>query len=376
MKRHAASLTDLDRIWSTPAGSALLEAALDGQDVDHAEVVTADGADASVLPGGGASLAALVGGLLEQGVRVYEESDGISGVTRAKWARVHTAPLAADLPDERPALTPDDESPRIDQEFAALCGMQTPAERAGLRASIAEHGCRDPLVVWEERDVLLDGHNRLAVCRELDVSFETVEYSFPGRTAARNWIIDNALARRSLSTAQRRYLRGKRHLAERRDKTENLRRGNDAPIPQVEASGKTAGRIAEREGVSRATIERDAEFARALDALGAKGRGAILAGEVKLSRALLARAAEQGVRSVSGLVALKESAAAAPEPDPLARLDALAARVSRLVDEVLSQARQPDDRARLANVWALGADVGRLAAAIPAAPAEEVPSHG
>ena len=280
-------------------------------------------------------------------------------------------PSQPTFPTSTPRSHRDDESPRIDQEFAALCGMQTPAERAGLRASIAEHGCRDPLVVWEERDVLLDGHNRLAVCRDLDVSFETVEYSFPGRTAARNWIIDNALARRSLSTAQRRYLRGKRHLAEK--KPEGRPRKE---LPQVEGvSGETAARIAEREGVSRATIERDAEFARSLDAIGAKARAAVLAGEVKLSRALLSRAAEQGVRSVSGLVALKDGAAA-PAPDPLARLDALAARVSRLVENALSQALQPGDRARLANVWALGADLDRLAAAIPAAPAEEVASHG
>lgn len=370
MIRYAASLTDLDRVWKTPAGAALLDAALDGQDADQAEVVTAGGADASILRGTDAHVAALVGGLLEQGVRVYEESHGVPGHPRGRWTRVTEAPDVPELPDDSTRFA-DDESPRIDEEFEALCGMQTAGERATLRASIVEHGCRDALVVWQERDVLLDGHNRLAICRALDIPYDTVEYSFPDRDAARNWIIDNALARRSLTVEQRRYLRGKRLDAEKKPEGRP-----SAKLPHVEGvSGETAVRIAEREGVSRATIERDAEFARALDALGSKARAAVLAGEVKLSRAQLARAAEERARTPADLAEIKGTDVTSPA-DALARLDALASRVSRLVEEALLQALRPADRARLANVWALGTAVERLAAALPDAAASEAASHG
>ena len=368
---YAIAMTDVDRLWRTPAGSALVESALDGQAPEDAAVVSAQGTEAVVLSGPPSRIAALVAGLLEQGARVYEKTDAVPGDARAKWVPVRTAPpVPEDADDDGPAAL-DDDLPRIDGEFAALCGMQTPAERASLRASIAEHGCRDPLVVWEERDLLLDGHNRLADCRELDASFETVEDSIPDRTAARNWIIDNALARRSLSPAQRRYLRGKRHLAERKPAGRPPK-----GLPHVEGvSGETAQLIAEREGVSRATIERDAEFARALDALGTKARAAILAGDVKLSRPQLARAAEQHARTPDDLRALKD--AGDPDaPDVLARLDALASRVSRLVEEALADVLLPADRARLANVWALGAAVERLAAALPAEAASEGASDG
>jgi hypothetical protein len=370
VNRYAASQTDLDRVWNTPAGAALLDAALDGQDADHAEVVTADGADAAVLRGTDAQVAALVDGLLTQGVRVYEQTGVVPGVSRGRWTRTIEAPVVADLPDDSLAFS-DDESPRIDDEFEALCGVQTEGERAALRASIVEHGCRDPLVVWADRDILLDGHNRLAICRELDAPFDTVEYAFPDRDAARNWIIDNALARRSLTVEQRRYLRGKRFATEK--KPEGRPRKE---LPHVEGvPGETAVRIADREGVSRATIERDAEFARALDALGSKARAAVLAGDVKLSRAQLAQAAEARARTPADLLAVKE-ASAAPPLDVLTRLDALASRVSRLVEEALSLALRPADRARLANVWAVGAAVERLAAALPADAAPEAASHG
>ncbi len=355
MTRYAASMTDLDRVWRTPAGCALLDSTLDGQEGRHAEVVTAGGADASVLRADEARLVALIEGLLAQEVRVYEQADGIPGVTRGRWVRIDEAPDAPEPPEESDELTGEFDWPHIDAEFAALCGMQTPAERAGLRESIVEHGCRDPLVVWEEREILLDGHNRLAVCHELDVPYDTVEYSFPNRDAARAWIIDNALARRSLTAPQRRYLRGKRLLSEKKQGART-----DLTSPQIEGKSEgTAGRIAEREGVSRATVERDAEFARALDALGTTARVSVLTGQVKISRGLLRTAVERGVRSPNGLRDLKRASAA--PIDPFAQLDALAARVLRLIDAVAAQPLSSESRERVANVWAVAASVERLA---------------
>src|SRR5438105_4298973 len=58
---------------------------------------------------------------------------------------------------------------RIDEEFERLCPRLTSEERDLLASSIVAHGVREPLVVWRETKILLDGHTRLAVCDEHDV---------------------------------------------------------------------------------------------------------------------------------------------------------------------------------------------------------------
>lgn len=62
MTRYAVPLHDLDAVWRTPAGSALVDAALDGQVVEDAEVVEIDGAESFVLRGPFAQVAALASG--------------------------------------------------------------------------------------------------------------------------------------------------------------------------------------------------------------------------------------------------------------------------------------------------------------------------
>jgi hypothetical protein len=54
----------------------------------------------------------------------------------------------------------------IDPEFRRLIPPLGAEERQGLEESLMREGCRDPLVVWRNGDrTLLDGHNRLEICR-------------------------------------------------------------------------------------------------------------------------------------------------------------------------------------------------------------------
>mgnify|MGYP001249924721 CR=1 FL=1 len=57
MTRFAVPLHDLDVLWRTPAGSALVEASLEDEEV--AEVVTIRGTDAVVLRGPAPRIAAI-----------------------------------------------------------------------------------------------------------------------------------------------------------------------------------------------------------------------------------------------------------------------------------------------------------------------------
>jgi len=99
----------------------------------------------------------------------------------------------------------------IDPEIKALIPTLKPDERAKLRESIKNEGCRDPLVIWKGHDILLDGHNRYEICQELGQTFQVVEREFPDKDRAMLWILKNQLGRRNLSEIQFMLLVGREY---------------------------------------------------------------------------------------------------------------------------------------------------------------------
>jgi len=140
----------------------------------------------------------------------------------------------------------------IDSDFHELLVPLTAEERAGLEKSLLAEGCRDPLVIWAGHGILLDGHNRLPICQEHDIPYETVEIELPDRAAAKIWIIRNQLARRNLSNYQKAELGFKleelieSHQGERTDLGQNSDRSSDRPSQQA----------ADAVGISRDTLHR------------------------------------------------------------------------------------------------------------------------
>lgn len=365
MTRYAVPMTEMDALWREPTSSALVSAAVEEQKTDAAEIVSHKGNDLFVLDGPAPKVAALVVGLLEtrlpgpmgRPVRVFAE--GPKG-----WALVTEAPEVPELPDEEPGFQPDDDSPRIDREFSTLCGAQAPDVLAALRSSLQEHGCRDPLVVWEGRNILLDGHTRLALCQELDIPFDTVEVPFQDRDAARTWIIDAALGRRNLTAEQRDYLLGKRYLAERQSHggaREASVHGDHLP--------STAEKVASGTGVSNSTVRRAAKFAEAVDAIadrvGVRARTALLGGEIRLSRGEVVRAARQGVATLRELRAFRAPKAAT---DPVTEIASMARRLAKALD-AFAPAATGEALDRLAPLWELAARASDLRVRLETAPA-------
>jgi ParB family chromosome partitioning protein len=84
----------------------------------------------------------------------------------------------------------------IDSEFKALIPPLAPEELAQLEANILADGCRDPLVTWQ--GILIDGHNRFAICSKHALTFQTVEREFADRQDAELWMIGNQMGRRNL----------------------------------------------------------------------------------------------------------------------------------------------------------------------------------
>ena len=184
---------------------------------------------------------------------------------------------------------------RIDPEFQSLIPPLSKDEKAALQASILEEGCRDPLVVWTKEKLLIDGHNRFAICTAHGIPYKIVEMSFDSRNAVKVWTIANQLGRRSLTPESVSYLRGtwyeltkeshggKRsancHFDSLTDKISPDRAScqngsltdktmpDEASCQNGSLTDKTARELGERFKASPRTIYRDAQFTRAVDAL-------------------------------------------------------------------------------------------------------------
>jgi hypothetical protein len=177
----------------------------------------------------------------------------MSAATRAERRKKPAPDRCADAPVEQPT------GPRIDPEFASLIPALAADELARLEASLLAEGCRDPLVVWEGHNVLLDGHNRHTICTRHNIPFQVVSLPFPTREAARDFILHTQLGRRNISPEAASYLRGKRYLEMRRQGTRtDLTSGQNVRKWAAE-------RLGEEYKVSEKTIRRDGHFAEAVD---------------------------------------------------------------------------------------------------------------
>jgi ParB-like chromosome segregation protein Spo0J len=141
----------------------------------------------------------------------------------------------------------------INEELRAYIDPLTANEYAALERSILAEGCRDALVLWG--DMLIDGHNRYAICQKHGVEFKTVQNAkFSTLDDVQLWMIDNHLARRSVSDFQRGV------LALRKKEIISARAGalqENAPAAVLEnadaASGAPApARLNTREDLARA----------------------------------------------------------------------------------------------------------------------------
>jgi ParB family chromosome partitioning protein len=78
-------------------------------------------------------------------------------------------------------------------------------------------------------------------------------------------MINNQLGRRNLTRETASYLRGLQYEREKKKVTDTLKQ--NTPLPQNDGTGETAKRLANQHNVSKATIERDAVFAKAVDTI-------------------------------------------------------------------------------------------------------------
>ena len=144
----------------------------------------------------------------------------------------------------------------VDPEFRDLIPPLNEEELKLLEASLAADGCESPLTVWN--GVIVDGHNRYAICRKHDVPFSIQEKNFDTREEVMLWMLRNQLGRRNLNNYQRSELALKfeplfAHASEKRMLAGKL---VDPPQNSAEGSGETRKQIAKMAGVSHDTIKK------------------------------------------------------------------------------------------------------------------------
>ena len=144
----------------------------------------------------------------------------------------------------------------VDSEFRDLIPPLNEEELKLLEESLVADGCESPLIVWN--GVIIDGHNRYAICRKHDIPFSIQEKNFDTREEVMLWMLRNQLGRRNLNNYQRSELALKfeplfAHASEKRMLAGKL---VDPPQNSAEGSGETRKQIAKMAGVSHDTIKK------------------------------------------------------------------------------------------------------------------------
>ncbi|SCK45987.1 hypothetical protein VAR608DRAFT_4502 [Variovorax sp. HW608] len=226
----------------------------------------------------------------------------------------------------------------VNEELKAYIDPLTAEEFEALERSLLAEGCRDALVLWGK--VLVDGHNRYAICRKHDLPFRTVQNTrFQSMEDVHLWMIDQHLGRRSISDFQRGVLalRKREIVAARRARRE-------AQMPAGEASADGAADApqvdAPSAGESLQTREAVARAAR------------LRSNQVVMIEKIQQSAAPEVVAAVkSGTLSLNAAAAVASLPAEeqvaaaTAGKDELRQAAKRVRDARRTPAREKDDEA-------------------------------
>lgn len=179
----------------------------------------------------------------------------------------------------------------IDPEFRDLLDPLEPIELQKLRSDIIVRGCIDPLIVWRctgpieglhaPRRILLDGHHRYQLCWEHRKPVAIKELEFASRAEAFAWMRDHQVGRRNVTPEKKRELLARDYAAEL-ERRKNGRKDTGADKP-AQKNGKAAAVVAEKHGVSPATVKRAVESQKATEKI-AKVTGRTAAELAHLSR--------------------------------------------------------------------------------------------
>lgn len=185
---------------------------------------------------------------------------------------------------------------QIDPEFKGLIPKLRTNEYLQLESNIMTDGCREAIITWN--GIIVDGHNRYEICHRHNIPFQIKEMEFDCREAVISWICANQLGRRNISEETRKYLIGMQYQTEKIAASKRNARGvnqytvddhyhgEDVELTAAEITHRTAERIAEEHHISHGTVQKYANYSRALEEIGKhepKLVTKILSGNYKIS---------------------------------------------------------------------------------------------
>jgi hypothetical protein len=231
------------------------------------------------------------------------------------------------------------------------------AEYEQLETNIQKDGCRESLLIWQTTqgivdgsnndspiNVLVDGHNRYAICQKNTIDYKITLREFSSLEAVRDFMIDNQLGRRNLTPEQTSYLRGLKYRNERQAAGRPVVDGNSSPQEKDEHSlaQRTQDRLAKEFNVSPRTIHRDREFSEGIDKLSPDVKQEVLKGKLKVSKELIRTIGKNNEPDTAPLtlpelLALSEAPVSAkPKPPALnnKKLQTVVDKISKLAAEL------------------------------------------
>ena len=172
----------------------------------------------------------------------------------------------------------------VDPEFRDLIPPLNEEELKLLEESLVADGCESPLIVWN--GVIVDGHNRYAICRKHEIPFAIQEKNFSSRDDAMLWMLRNQLGRRNLNSYQRVELVLKFEPLVKSAAEQRMMAGKAAnPVPtlaQGQTKGRTRDHLSEAAGVSHGTFAKAKKLVQSADE---ETKRELRAGKVTVNRA-------------------------------------------------------------------------------------------
>ena len=165
---------------------------------------------------------------------------------------------------------------KIDPELRDFLCPLTDDEERRLEGSLLADGCISPLIIEERSGLLIDGHNRLRLCKMHGIPYEVKTLFIGSRDRIEEWIIQNQIGRRNLTPERmeiyiaKLYQSAKKKAGFQPGDEGGPGRGNKTggQNDPVFKSHETAKKVAERVGKSEKTVRRVAKKIEAVEKAG------------------------------------------------------------------------------------------------------------
>jgi len=144
----------------------------------------------------------------------------------------------------------------INEDFERLLSFSVESEhfKELEQLILNDEECREPLVIWKEKKILVDGHHRFAICKKHGIRYSIVEKSFESCDAVMMWIFANQVSRRNMNKFQRAVVALKLEPIAASEAKERQSAGGGSVREKSHEPGRTDEKLAKMAGMSSFTL--------------------------------------------------------------------------------------------------------------------------